>query len=37
MQKIDSLINKNSPTFKANLERMTQLVAELRQRIAVGS
>ena len=34
MQKIDTLINKNSPTFKANLERMTQLVAELRQRIA---
>ena len=34
MQKIETLINKNSPTFKANLERMTQLVAELRQRIA---
>src|SRR5687768_5569029 len=34
MTKLDSLINKNSPTFKTNLERMTQLVAELRQRIA---
>ena len=34
MQKIDSLINKSSPTYRTNLERMTQLVAELRQRIA---
>ena len=36
MHKLDTLINKNSPTFKANLERMTQLVAELRQRVAVA-
>ena len=34
MHKLETLINKNSPTFKANLERMTQLVAELRQRVA---
>src|SRR5688572_33325276 len=34
MQKIDTLINKNNATYKANLERMTQLVAELRRRIA---
>jgi 3-methylcrotonyl-CoA carboxylase beta subunit len=34
MQKIDTIINKNSPTYKANLERMTTLVAELRQRLA---
>ena len=34
MHKLDTLINKNSPTFKANLERMTQLVTELRQRVA---
>src|SRR5688572_15841540 len=34
MRKLETLINKNSPTYKANLERMTQLVAELRRRIA---
>ena len=34
MHKLETLINKSSPTFKANLDRMTQLVAELRQRIA---
>ena len=31
---LESLINKNSPTFKANHERMRQLVGELRARIA---
>src|SRR5688500_12649648 len=36
MTKLDSLVNKNSPAFRANLERMTQLVGELRQRIAVA-
>src|SRR6187401_3226857 len=33
MRKLDTLINQSNPTFKANLERMTQLVAELRQRV----
>ena len=33
-QILESLINKNSPTFKANHERMRQLVAELRARVA---
>jgi len=36
MHKIDTIINTNSPTYKANLERMTTLVAELRQRIIFG-
>src|SRR5688500_20342339 len=34
MQKLETLINKNSPTYKANLERMTTLTDELRHRIA---
>ena len=34
MTKIETLINKNSPTFKANQERTMKLVAELRQRVA---
>jgi 3-methylcrotonyl-CoA carboxylase beta subunit len=34
MQKLETLINRNSPTFKANLDRMTQLVGELRGRLA---
>jgi 3-methylcrotonyl-CoA carboxylase beta subunit/propionyl-CoA carboxylase len=34
MQILESLINKNSATFKANHERMQQLVGELRARIA---
>ena len=36
MRKLDTLINKNSSTFKVDLERMKQLVAELRQRVAVA-
>jgi 3-methylcrotonyl-CoA carboxylase beta subunit/propionyl-CoA carboxylase len=34
MQILESLINKSSATFKANHERLQQLVAELRARIA---
>src|SRR5687768_2672039 len=34
MHKLETLVNKNSPTFKANLERMTQLIGELRKRLA---
>src|SRR5687768_12567872 len=34
MTKLETIINTNSPTYKANLERMRTLVAELRQRIA---
>ena len=33
MQLLETLINTNSATFKANHERMTQLVAELRTRV----
>jgi 3-methylcrotonyl-CoA carboxylase beta subunit/propionyl-CoA carboxylase len=36
MQILDTLINKNSATFKANQERMLQLVADLRARIATA-
>jgi 3-methylcrotonyl-CoA carboxylase beta subunit/propionyl-CoA carboxylase len=34
MDKIESLINKSSPAFRANHDRMRQLVAELRARVA---
>jgi 3-methylcrotonyl-CoA carboxylase beta subunit/propionyl-CoA carboxylase len=34
MQKIETLVNKNSPTFNANQDRMRQLVGELRARVA---
>jgi acetyl-CoA carboxylase carboxyltransferase component len=34
MRKIDSLVSRNSPTFKTNDDRMRQLVAELRARVA---
>ncbi len=37
MQILESLINKNSATFKANQERMGQLVADLRSRIATAA
>ncbi len=36
MHKIESLINKSSPTFKANQDRMRQLVAELRAHLAAA-
>src|SRR6202521_3116269 len=36
MQTIETHIDKNSATFKANRERMRQLVSELRARIAVA-
>src|SRR4030095_11126874 len=36
MTKLETLINRNSPTFKANLDRMTQLMGELRQRLAAA-
>src|SRR5919106_6726709 len=34
MQKLETLINKNSSTYKTNLERMMKLIGELRRRIA---
>src|ERR671910_2651023 len=34
MQKLETLINKTSSTYKTNLERMTRLIGELRHRIA---
>ena len=34
MRKIESLVSKSNPTFKANYDRMRQLVAELRARVA---
>ena len=34
MQKLESLLTKNSPTFKTNHDRVLQLVTELRARIA---
>jgi 3-methylcrotonyl-CoA carboxylase beta subunit len=36
MQTLESLIDKNSATFKANRDRMQKLVAELRSRVAVA-
>ena len=36
MQILESLINKNSATFKANHERMRQLVGDLRTRVAAA-
>ena len=36
MQILESLINKNSATFKANHERMRQLVGDLRARVAAA-
>jgi 3-methylcrotonyl-CoA carboxylase beta subunit/propionyl-CoA carboxylase len=36
MQILESLINKNSATFKANQERMRQLAGDLRTRIAAA-
>jgi acetyl-CoA carboxylase carboxyltransferase component len=36
MQILESHIDKNGPAFKANYDRMKQLVAELRARIAVA-
>ena len=37
MQILESLINKNSATFKANHERMRQIVADLQKRIAAAA
>ena len=34
MQKLESLITRNNPTFKSNNDRVSQLIAELRSRIA---
>jgi 3-methylcrotonyl-CoA carboxylase beta subunit/propionyl-CoA carboxylase len=34
MRKIESLVSTSNPTFKANADRMRQLVAELRARVA---
>jgi 3-methylcrotonyl-CoA carboxylase beta subunit/propionyl-CoA carboxylase len=34
MQKLESLITRNNPTFKSNHDRVSQLIAELRSRIA---
>src|ERR671912_1206377 len=34
MQKLESLITRNNPTFKSNHDRVGQLIAELRSRIA---
>jgi 3-methylcrotonyl-CoA carboxylase beta subunit/propionyl-CoA carboxylase len=34
MRKIESIVSKSNPTFKANHDRLKQLVAELRARVA---